>query len=116
MHYGNLKVLADPQQADTGRPFRGPESVMGACGVKRVTHLENRGGSAIFYRHQGAKRHRDKNVVPTPRQVVTHCIGSLPIVDIASQHSVGNRWLWHRQKSKGSATVCTEVSEATRLA
>jgi hypothetical protein len=116
MHYGHLTSLADPQQADPGRPFRRHEQAIDASGVKRVTRLENHGESVIFSRQQGAKRHRDKNVVPTPRQVVTHCIGSLPIVDIALQHRAGNRWLWHRQKSKGSATVCTEVREATRLA
>jgi hypothetical protein len=116
MHYSNLTSFADPQQADPGRPFRGHKHAIDASGVKCVAPLENDGESVIFFRQQGAKRHRDKNVVPTPRQVVTHCIGSLPIVDIALQHSVGNRWLWHRQKSKGSATVCTEVSEATRPA
>jgi hypothetical protein len=113
MNYGHLASLADPEKADQGRASRRHEHAAAASGVKRVTRLENHGGSVIFYRQQGAKRHRDKNVVPTPRQVVTHCIGGLSIVDIALQHRTGNRWLWHRQKSKGSATVCTEVGEAT---
>ncbi len=113
MRYGHLAPLADPEKADQGHASRGHGRAANASGVKRVTRLENHGASNIFYRQQGAKRHRDKNEVPTPRQVVTHCIGSLPIVDIALQHRVGNRWLWHRQKSKGSATDCTEVGEAT---
>jgi hypothetical protein len=116
MHYGLLASLADPVLADQDRAFRGHEHATGALGVKRVTRLENHGASVIFFLQQGAKRHRDKNAVPTPRQVVTHCIGSLPIVDIALQHRAGNRWLWHRQNRKGSATVCTELREATRPA
>ncbi|HZF34155.1 MAG TPA: hypothetical protein VE914_10165 [Candidatus Angelobacter sp.] len=116
MHYGNLAPLADPEQVGQGRAFQGREHTADMSGVKRVTRLENHGASVIFCRQQGAKRQRDKNAVPTPRQVVTHSIGSLPIVDIALQHGIGNRWLWHRQKSKGSATVCTEVREATRPA
>jgi hypothetical protein len=76
-----------------------------------VTRLEKKRLS-IICGQQGAKRQRDKNVVPTPRQVVTHWIGGLSIADIAVQHKAGNRWQWHRQKSNGSATVRIEAGEA----
>jgi hypothetical protein len=93
---------------------RGPTrdgGVADVVGGKRVTHLENR-RTPINCGQQGAKRQRDKNVVPTPRQVVTHCIGDLSIADTAVQHKRGNRWQWHRQKSNGSATVRIEAGEA----
>jgi hypothetical protein len=112
MRCSHLTSVSDPVRACGGNPnfadatrFRG----------KAVTRLENQKGP-IICGQQGAKRHRDKNVVPTPRQVVTRYIGSLPIVDIALQHRAGNRWQWHWKKSNRSATVRTEESAAKRPA
>jgi hypothetical protein len=106
-----------PCCSESGDPANARETtrgvVAGRSGGKRVTRLEKK-RAPITCGQQGAKRHRDKNVVPTPRQVVTHCIGSLSIADIAVQHRAGNRWQWHRQKRNGSATVRIEAGEAQR--
>ena len=116
MHYGNLGALADPEHVGQGCASQGHERPGDASGVKCVTRLENHGASAIFHRQQGAKRHRDKNLIPTPRHVVTRCIGRLPIADIAVQHRAGNHWQWHRKKSNRLATVRTEEGAAKRPA
>jgi len=112
MHCSHLTSVTDPGRACGGNPdFADATTFRG----KAVTRLENR-KVPIICGQQGAKRHRDKNVVPTPRQVVTHCIGGLPIADIALQHRAGNRWQWHRNKSDRSATVRTEKGAAKRPA
>jgi hypothetical protein len=112
MRCSHLTSVTDPGKACGGdlnfadaTTFRG----------KAVTRLENQ-KVPIICGQQGAKRHRDKNVVPTPRQVVTRCIGGLPIADIALQHRAGNRWQWHWKKSNRSATVCIEESATKRPA
>ena len=114
MHCSYLaSPAADPERASQQAHAISIQRVAAApFGGKRVTCLENR--LAPITCGQGAKRQRDKNVVPTPRQVVTHWVGSLPIADIAVQHRAGNRWQWHRQKSNGSATVRIEAGKAQR--
>jgi hypothetical protein len=110
MHCSHLTSVTDPRTTSAGDPdFADATTFRG----KAVTRLENQ-KVPIICGLQGAKRHRDKNVVPTPRQVVTHHIGGLPIADIALQHRAGNRWQWHRKNR--SATVRTEESAAKRLA
>ncbi len=111
MNCSHSHSLADPatgtQPAHAIRAHRLP------LGGKHETGLENQRVPIICGR-QGEKRQQDKNLVPPPRQVVTHCIRGLSIADIALQHKVGNRWQWRRHKSNGSATVRTEVGEAHR--
>jgi len=116
MHCSHFTSVIDPETA-SGRahvgnpyfaratPFRG----------KGVTRLENQ-NAPIICGQQGAKRHRDENIVPTPRQVVTRDIGRLSIADIAVQHRAGNHWQWHRKKSNRSATVRIEEGAAKRAA
>ena len=116
MRYSDFASLADPEQAGQGRALRGHQRPGDASGVKCVTHLENPDTSAIFHRQQGATRHQDKNVIPTPRQVVTRYVGRLSIADIAVQHRVGNHWQWHRKKTNKLATVRTEEGAPKRPA
>ena len=114
MHCSHLASPVAPraaiQQARAGTTH---SVVAGQSGGKRVTRLEKK-WAPITCGQQGAKRHWDKNVVPTPRQVVTHWIGGLSIADIAVQHKAGYRWQWHRQKSNGAATVRIEAGKAQR--
>ena len=120
MHYGPSASFADPerghQQASVVRVPRAGASLPGVKRVTRLVRLEYQQTCVIFSRRQGAKRHRDKKVVPTPRQVVTRDIGTLPIADIAVQHRAGNHWQWHRKKSNRSATVRIEEGAAKRAA
>jgi len=69
----------------------GREHTADLSGVKRVTRLENHGASVISAVSRERRVSGTRTPVPTPRQVVTHSIGSLPIVDIALQHGIGNR-------------------------
>ena len=116
MHCSHLTSLADPGtamgQARNGKPYFAEATLFRG---KDVTRLEIQ-KAPIICGQQGAKRHRDENIVPTPRQVVTRCIGGLFSADIAVQHRAGNRWQWHRKKSNRSATVRTEESAAKRPA
>ena len=116
MHCSHFTSVTDPPTTNRRARAGGPCRVAATpFRGKGVTRLENQ-KVPIICGQQGAKRHRDKNVVPTPRQVVTHCIGDLYIADIALQHRAGNRWQWHRKKSNRSATVRTEEGAAKRPA
>jgi hypothetical protein len=105
--FANPRATIGPDRS----ALRAAERVLRGPGGKRVAGLE-KPRTSIICGQQGEKRPRDKNGVPIPRQVVTHAVGGLSIADIALQHSSGSRWQWHRRKSKGSATVRTEVGEA----